>query len=70
MYGVNLDLLSVGPHNPDTTAKDPHAHHRAELIDRMRTERRQVWHQRLARLRALLRRPVADPARACTDQPL
>lgn len=54
MHGINLDLLRTGPHHFDGRLKDPHAHHRAELLALSRAARRQVWQNRLARLRLLL----------------
>jgi hypothetical protein len=54
MHGVNLDLLHTGPHHPDGRPKDPHAHHRTELLALARAARRQLWHNRLASLRLLL----------------
>jgi hypothetical protein len=71
MHGVNLDLLATTAHHPDGRPRDPHAHHKAELAALARAARREVWRQRLARLRSLVnRRSVSPPPQACTDQTL
>jgi hypothetical protein len=68
MHGVNLDLLRTGPHHLDGRPKDPHAHHRAELLALSRAARRQAWHNRFARLRLLLvHRAPRSPASCRAD---
>jgi hypothetical protein len=70
MHGVNLDLLRANAtHHPDGMAKDPHAHHRAELLDMERAARRQQWQHRFVWLRAFFGRQAAEPARICTGHP-
>lgn len=54
MHGVNLDLLHLGPYHTDGRPKNPHAHHRAELLDARRTARKAVWRAAMARLHSLL----------------
>jgi hypothetical protein len=68
MHGVNLDLLRTGPHHSDGRPKDPHAHHRADLLAQHRAARRQRWHDRLTRLRSLLALRAAPVARPCPEQ--
>lgn len=67
MHGVNLDLLRTLPHHPDGRPKDPHAHHRAELLTQARAARRARWLARLARFRTLFARQSAPAAQACPD---
>ncbi len=67
MHGVNLDLLRTGPYHPDGRPKDPHAHHRAELRAQHRAARRNLWHARIARLRALLAPRPAPKGMPCPD---
>jgi hypothetical protein len=57
MNGINLDLLRASAaHHPDGQPKDPHAHHRAEHLASLRTERRARWMATLARILAGMRR--------------
>ncbi|MES2914945.1 MAG: hypothetical protein V4753_07485 [Pseudomonadota bacterium] len=52
MHSVNLDFLrATARHDPDSRPKDPHAHHRAEHLARLRAERRSRWLAGLDRLR-------------------
>jgi hypothetical protein len=64
MHSVNLDLLRTGPHHANGQPKDPHAHHRAELLALQRATRRQRWLDRIARLRARFSRPSAPAPQA------
>ena len=68
MHGVNLDLLRTGPHHSDGRPKDPHAHHRAELLALQRATRRQRWLDRIARLRAVFIRQSAPAPQACPER--
>ena len=52
MHGVNLDLLHTTRHHLDGRPKDPHAHHRAELLAARRAARLE---RRLASLAWALR---------------
>jgi hypothetical protein len=62
MHSVNSDLLrAFATHNPDGRPKDPHAHHRAELLALGRAARRKLWLDRIARLHGLF---AHRPARA------
>ena len=55
MHGVNLDLLSAtAAHHPDGRPKDPHAHHRADVLDLARAAQHARWRASLHRVRALL----------------
>jgi hypothetical protein len=67
MHGVNLDLLRTVAHHPDGRPKDPHAHHRADLLAQRRTARRQLWQDRLARLRTILAHRPAPAAQPCPE---
>ena len=61
MLGVNLDLLRASAaHHPDGRPKDPHAHHRTDLLAQRRAARRQLWHDRLARLRRIFAQRFAQ----------
>jgi hypothetical protein len=70
MHGVNLDLLHTGPYHPDGRAKDPHAHHRSDHLTLHRAALRDVWRDRLARLRRLFSHQAPPAAQACPQHDL
>ena len=71
MLPINLDLLDAfARHNPDGSAKDRHAHHRAELLALRRAERRTRWSHRFRRLREALTATRRADGPVCPALPL
>lgn len=71
MHGVNLDLLRCTPHHPDGRPRNPHAHHRIALAERLHQTRLRRWRtrlSRLSRLAALFRRHRSAAPQPCLDR--
>jgi hypothetical protein len=62
MHGINLDLLrATAAHHPDGRPKDPHARHRAEHLEVLRSARKARFLAVLAGWTAHIRAPQAKP---------
>jgi hypothetical protein len=70
MHGVNLDLLrATATHHPDGRPKDPHAHHRVELLAQRSAARSARHHHQLRRLLMLLRKIFAPTQMKARHRP-